>query len=218
MRSTRRRSSRRPRVSRGIPNRIRNDLHGSKTSPRADPPEITRQPWNTLTIANNFTQTTLGTPVTFTPNSIGLALLQQVGLPTAQAFEIRVQSIAAWDLSGTSIGVRPFDLLQNGSSTNGNPLTVLTDKPGRNRWAKVGYFFPNTQRNNTLISTDNVTTVFQLELSAAASNGAYHLRILWRPTTDLAPTLFSRPSPAVLPDVLHIPYTALTEVSNEVQN
>jgi len=201
----RRRFPRRNRVPRRIPNSIRNDLHGSKTSPRADPPDVTRQPWNTITISGVLTQTTLGTPITFTPNSIGLSLLTQIGLPPTQAFEIRLQQISAWDLSGTSIGLRPFDLLQNGTATNGNPLTVLTDKPGRNRWAKVGYFFPNTQRNNTLITTDNVTTVFQLELSAAASTGAYHLRILWRPVTDLAPTLFSPRAIGLsneIPDVL----------------
>lgn len=188
-RNSRRNFSRRPRRFRNN-RRIRNTLNGTRTTPPADPREITRQPWNSLTVFRGFSQTTAGVPFVLTPTLLANYIRDQVGLPSTSSIELRIISIGAWDLSGTAVGIRPFDLFAETSGGSGNPLTVITDQPGRNKWARVGYYFPVAQRNNTLSSSDGTTTISEVEFSAVSSFGSVRFRVLWRPTTSLVPTMF----------------------------
>lgn len=182
--------SRRTGRSRKVPSKVRVMLNGTKLRTTADPSEVVRQPWNSLTLPISFTTTTLGTPTTLTPSLLANYVKSQVGLPNTVALELRVHRVSAWDFGGEAVGLRTFDLLSESTATAGNPLAVLTDRAGRNRWAKVGYLYPTTQRNNSLASTDTTTTVFQVENGNTTSVGLIKVQVLWRPATDIVPSMF----------------------------
>jgi len=191
-RANRRRTSRR----RAPPIRgaVKTALHGRKISPTADPRSVTKTPWNSLTIATKFNQATVGTAVQFNPQTVGALLKSQVGLPSSLGLEIRLIAVRAWSLNSGGIAMRVWDFLSEASNLIGNPLAVLTDFPGRNQWARVGYKYATTQTNN--VFTDALTTpvLFETEGEIVSEDNFVHIQVLWRPSSSLTPVSnFSTP-------------------------
>lgn len=171
-------------------NSIRRDLNGHKLQPSPDPPSLTSQPWNRLTVSHSTLQPPSGQPVGVNPSNLSDLLRSQINLPQSVELDLRIIRVSVWNLSGTSVGLRTYDLLREvGIGTN--PLAVQLDRPGRNRWAKTGYYWAATQRNNTLVSTDSDTRLFDLEADKESATLVFQVELLWRPRPDKSvPTSF----------------------------
>jgi hypothetical protein len=103
---------------------------------------------------------------------------------------MRLHKVQTWNITGNAVAQRTFDLRPPSSTVN-DPLSVLIDRPARNRWARVGYAFASPQRMNVLQSTDVTTTCFQTEGQVTADSVLAHVELLWRPSTSVLGTLSS---------------------------
>jgi hypothetical protein len=156
--------------------------------------------------------TVAGTAASVRPTDLAVATRAQVGIAPNQAIEMRVQSVCTWNLTGNAVAQRAFDLKPPSTTVN-DPLSVLVDRPGRNRWARVGYSFSSTQRMNCLQSTDATTTIFQTEGEVAGDRVISYVHILWRPsTTVLNRSTFADAKIGPLP-----PISEVEQISNEIK-
>lgn len=181
-----RQSSRRTRV----PPSVKTALHGRKISPSADPRSTLKSPWNSLTLSFKVVQETANVPINFIPSAIANLIKEQLALPTTLGLEFRIFHVNVWSLDSTSggVGFRAWDTYSSTSGGLGNPLTVLIDFPGKNRWAKVGYTYPSTQQNNVFPSAAASPNLFDVEAEIVGSSLLIRVSLLWRPSSDLSPT------------------------------
>lgn len=186
------RANRRNRLSRRrrVPPVVKTALHGRKTTPSADPRSTLKSPWNPLTLSFKVVQETANTPINFVPSTIADLLKSQVGLPPSLGLEFRISHISVWSLDAASggVGLRAWDTYSSTSGGLGNPLTVLLDFPGKNRWAKVGYTFPATQQNNVFPSAASSPNLFDVEAEVLSSTLLIRVTLLYRPSSDVSPT------------------------------
>lgn len=152
-------------------------------------------------------QENLGTPTNFVPATIADLIKSQIALPSTLGLEFRVLHVNVWSLDATSggVGFRAWDTLSSTSGGLGNPLTVLTDFPGKNRWAKVGYTFPSTQQNNVFPSAASSPNLFDVEAEIVDSSLLVRVSLLWRPSSDVSPTTSFVSSRAISHNFLSIP-------------
>lgn len=168
------------------PSRRYTNPNATRLRTPADPPQVVSQPWNPLVVSREIVHANVLTPVSVNPANLSHFVREQVGLATTVPLNIRVLHVRGWNLSGNAIGMRTFDLKAEAGNTD--PLTVLLDRPARNRWAKVGCKWPATQQVNSLQSTDTSTVIFTSEANVVPSTLLFQVTLMWRPASTEAPT------------------------------
>lgn len=155
-------------------------LSGTKFSPSDEPPVLSGQPWNSITIDTDLT-ISAGAWSYFTVDSLYTALLNQAGFngSTVQ-FEARLTSVALWANVETEkntcarICVMPFD------PDNTVELTRLESNMMRNKYAKVGYVFPLTISSHPITLKASDSRVIVAAQASVSCKGIIHFKLLWR--------------------------------------
>lgn len=206
-------------MRRGVSRTLHATLRGTKLNPSPDPSNIVRNPFNTVTLQAIVPQVQAGIAQVITTSSLRELLNSQLSLNTD--YEVRVKSIRLWNLSGTAIAARIYDLQRSPSSTNQDIITTLVDYAGRNQWATIGYVFPASITNNVLHCTDTPTEVVALiEAPNVDDNILMHIEVLWKARTGILPTSLSStlhgPPEGEVTSIFRPTYTPPALISNEV--
>lgn len=191
----RRKRSRSVRVPEGTQSRPRNsrfvtkkEMSGGAFRPGSNPPQVTYIPWNnvTLVISHN-------TDLSLKVNDILKHLKSQLD-PTGRGFntetsgdkrfvvQMRIHSIAAWNLTGRVISLSVEDFSDTNSASSGrDQLVGLVDTGTSTHTPSVGYKIPSNLSQH-VIRTDDVTgSMFLLTVTApAGSQLVTYLKISYR--------------------------------------
>jgi len=153
---------------------MRKAINGCILKPAADPTPIVERPWNSLVVS--FEQPLAG-QVNTTNNIEAQLSLQLFGVTTPQGvvYEIQIEDVRVWGaVSGTDeIKVDFFDL----TSADSTVLRSLSDYPGTNRRAVVGYRWPESQQRRAF-TAPSASPVPVFETSNGVNVSYVHLR--WR--------------------------------------
>lgn len=160
-------------------NRQKPELRGRKFKPPTQPPEITPQPFNALTIFHVGKGDT-GT-YDFTAKDIANMIIAQVNpsklfiLP-ATALEVRVQKIRVWNISGKTLHLVAYDYLS--SATTQASLQIVIDMGSPSTYPAVGYEWPTTHQQTVLNSTIT-KNIFSI-VAGAKADVVMYISVLWR--------------------------------------
>lgn len=158
-------------------------LNGGKFIPSDDPPVITGCPWNSVIIDTTIT---LGkTMGYFKQSDLKQAAISQLGFNDATKIDIeyRLISCSLWVYNYTAkseffrISVYPMSLVGD----RGIELTRLESNAVKNKFAKVGYYYP--LNHSSLVRTTSSSIDNELIAFIASENECsafLHYKILWR--------------------------------------
>lgn len=165
-------------------------LNGGKIITTLDPPVVTYQPWNHITLAwitapkdINFGDLVNQIKVQIDPNNNGF--LQQ-GL----CLQMHVHSVRVWNLTGKTVALTVYDFHDSDDS---DQLCGLMDAGSKVGIPRLGYELPLAHRNSVQ-RNDSKTGARKLYTTSAASSDSIlqYVRMEWRfdgpvkgPTLDL---------------------------------
>lgn len=174
------RMSRRVTGSLRFPPQLKTALDGKAITPRADPPTVVQQPWNTVTLTFNANFGPSDRTITLTSGNINNALISVYPSEAQAPYQFQIKSARLWEVQGHSLACAFHSL----DKSNPGFLKNIDDSPARNQWARVGYIWPRSHQNQILINDD--TTI----LTVTGTIGALvtlHIDILWKPIITLMP-------------------------------
>jgi len=175
----RRNNNRRRRVP---PRRFVNSAFNGRQnfSRSADPRSTVSVPWNSITLMTQISGVT--SSQTITPSNVASFLVQQGAHPTGSDVEIRILSASVYNLSGGPVVSQFYDLDDVARPTTAavQPLSVLRDFPGRNRWAHISYQWPRSHQN-IVMDTSSTNTIFEFTSGlTTATDFVIKISVLWR--------------------------------------
>lgn len=182
-------------------NSLRKDLTGTKINLRGDPTSIVRVPWNTAILQFEApAEAEVDLPV----GVLRDALSQQLFLPPALHYEIKMSEVKVWGPASTDttindptiIAVADLSDLSEGAL---EPLAVISDVGNLANRACCGYKWPMAQKQQ-VINTATAAEVNVLELS---NTRIVYITILWKPRAT--GTLKERYSPYHLKPKIGLP-------------
>lgn len=154
---------------------VREGLNGKVIRPSADPKSVVDIPWNNATIVFESTEGGGGENI-LDPDGLIAAVSDTVGVPAANLL-VRVQEARVWDVSGLGLRVDFFNL------SNGAVFTrTVSDEPGRNQWARVGFIWPKSDQNFAL--QDGIHHPILAQEAAPTNQVVLHITLLWRNKGD----------------------------------
>jgi len=151
----------------------------------ADPPAYVQIPWNSIVLSDTFEVGQQFKQKKYTGGDLFAILKAQTGLDDkAERISMRIKSVKAWEVSGKSINLEANDLTI-GFGEN-DYLAQVSDHPGRNRWGKVGYMWPESQQKVIFSGNDSETLV---TLGSAVTQPVFVCRfdILWKIRVNTTP-------------------------------
>jgi hypothetical protein len=145
-------------------------LTGGQIRVGADPPSFVQRPWNNLMV--RWESTAASTAIN--PLDVQLLLEQQlsgVSTPSVLTYDLRIREARAWGSTDESdrLWVDFYDLQGVGD----DPLSQLTDFPGKNTRAKLGYKWPVSSQNVVLSTTETKDII-------RGNFDVLYLNVLWR--------------------------------------
>jgi hypothetical protein len=167
--------------------------NGIRLNVPSNPPSTDNNPWNTIVV--KATSNLVGSPIDVLASDAIIALANQLGVPPAITFEIRVQAIKVWGnvpaFSGAalptiseSIAFSPYSLFNNIAGVQ-YLLRTFNDEPdGVNRSA-VGFRWPTSQQT-VIFRTGDLDKLFTLAGPAGSTEQILiHFHLLYRfPAND----------------------------------
>lgn len=154
------------------------DLHGGKITPPANPPDVTYQPWMTVTLVQNFNSSSYD----FKVNTI-LGILRRQLDPEGRGFnqstsgdkrfvvQMRIHSIQAWNLTGRMLALSVDDFSESTSAAGGrDQLCGIVDTGSQNHTPCVGYLLPSSHRQMVLRTDDKQGDDFIFTVTSGASD------------------------------------------------
>lgn len=165
--------------------RLMNHITGGKFIPSDDPPVIVGSPWNNAVIIADLTFK-VNTYKYFKQSDLVKIMRTQLGFSGDNVkanFEYKVKSLAVWAYPYTSgvtneefrISVLPMSIM----STNNVELDRLDSNSVRNKFAKVGYFYP-VSHTTVPLSTSGTDVTLVSYVSSKDVAGFLHFKLLWR--------------------------------------
>lgn len=185
-RRTPRRSLRRPMGASRGPS-IKNALNGVSLRCRPDPNSIVDVPWNSITLSYGVSE---GEGISTLTVSQVVDQLKTIYTGITAPIEIRILQARIWETTGKAFSSDFFDLLHGDTLADSTTtLKSLDDTPGRNHWARLGYIWPKSNQNHSLLySTLELKDSLILSLnSPPESDMLLHLNILWRVRVVIPP-------------------------------
>lgn len=150
-------------------------LNGRVTRPSNDPPRIIPIPWNTLTLDTQYTFSSSVNTEVIKFSDLYTIFAAQFGIAVDLSTQIsfRMIGLQAWEVSGASIVMNVQDLFSKTSY-----IQQVEDDPGRNRWATVGYRYPDAMSRvvGAGNANDTVCTLSGVETGIVK----FRAHILWR--------------------------------------
>jgi len=149
---------------------------GGKIRVPADPQQITRIPWNRLTVPmGGFVGEDV---VSFA--SLHAAIITQLGL-TPTNFEVKVKRVRAWGPvqpnNDTQTEIAVSDIIDDENGGLFQPLAVLSDFGNLAKRATLGYQWPLAQQGN-VVTTSATHTGTLLECTNVS---ILYIDIVWKP-------------------------------------
>lgn len=166
-------------------NQLQTKLLGAQRIPGADIPTYVANPWNTLTLFLSNTRTIAGPAnVDVSVNNVLNGIIGQLNIPVTvlNILNVRLLEVGVWDcadeISGSQLELRAFDLVK---SASGNPRSISTqvDSPGKDKWARLKYIWPNSHQNVIFDNTFTDTSLFGVSATEKGST-KIHVRLLWK--------------------------------------
>lgn len=188
-----------------INKRISTITRGRSYRPTLMPPEYDIQPWNSATIRHNVVVPSNSAKLT--GQDLFQVLHQQLGLftvdcPSQKSLAIRVewriQSFAAWNLSGNFLRGCPMNFIAGKSNAGSQELANPASMGQKNMFPCIGYIYPVDHQNFVFYSepTKTAPNSYILFLDAADSDKVeIHWKILFRGAATVDQTLQYVPSP-----------------------
>lgn len=157
--------------------RVRNELNGQVLRPSADPKSVVDQPWYSLVEVFESTEGTGGENF-LTMQGLIQAVSDTMSIPTT-SLHVRVEEVRVWDISGAGLRVDFYNLTRD---TAGAFTRTVSDEPGRNHWARVGYRWSKADRN--AVFREGSSTRIVAQEAAPGQQVVVHVHLLWRSRTD----------------------------------
>lgn len=153
--------------------------NGRVFSPGSSVPMTVSKPWNQVVLS--LKEISFGPTVYGDQYLLSRQLNEQCGINVTNPVEFRLQKISIWrndvDLNG-DMCVRIFD------PDSARPLTVLRDNPSPLTMAAVGYEYPASSRNFSVVSGASAPSIPIFEAADVSTADTYmctvHVQVLWR--------------------------------------
>lgn len=159
-------------------NTLQRLFKGKKLNPPQDPPSLTERPWNNAVLIFPATG-----PITIEPKALATVFTDQMGFTalkrTQTKFELRCYSMRTWLLDEKKpLTVGYFSVSQGPAS-----LSELSDFGAINRYARVGYEWPQDEKNITFQFVSDGSAgkevIAKIQVAASVPTLSY-LHCLWR--------------------------------------
>lgn len=158
-------------------------LNGFGFSPKADPPSVVSNPWNSIVVTYGITFDSKVASSIITAHDIWKNLINQVGLSTnlTLAGYLKFQTVSVWGPTSQAIVLEVY----NYSMSSSHPiLTTLEDYEGKNHFPKAGYVIPKSLQNNPVFvnttgdgNKNNICSITSTEQQATI---VCHFHVLWK--------------------------------------
>lgn len=164
------------------PRRPRADMRGIKLKVPGNPPDVTLQPFNNLTMVH-IGSNDKGV-FEYTATDLIKELIAQVDPEGKQALaqdyvDIRLIRIRAWNLTGKTLNLALYDFTARQASDATSPcLTTIMDVGNPTTYPSVGYEWPTTHQQSTLNS--KVSRKVLTLVSGAQAQCVLYLTLLWK--------------------------------------
>lgn len=180
---------RQPRRSRNTSNYItRHQLNGGKFQVPSNPPDVTYQPWNNITLVHTF-----NSEFTLTPQKAIELIRDQID-PTGRGFnktktgdgrfvlQMRFHDVKGWNLSGRVIAFSATDFIDSqGAKGNREQLCGIVDTGTGPHVPAFGYTYPSGHRQHVLRADDEEGTIDVFTTSVGAADQAIlYIRMSYR--------------------------------------
>lgn len=173
--------------------RLRASVKGHSLTLPADPPKFTQIPWNTIILNDEPTLGKDKNQRVYSASTIFDIFKAQTGLQPSGDISFRLIRVSTWNLSGNPINLEVLDLTIGFGSAD--YLVQLEDTPGRNRWARIGYELPESQR---LVSFNSKDTEPCFSVGCTAGDKIQvRIKVLWKSRVNTIPNRGNRVSTQV---------------------
>lgn len=164
------------------------DLHGGKISPRTNPPDVTYQPWNVVTLVHAFTNT-----LELSVSGV-LTLMRKQLDPTNRGFnqvqtgdgrfviQLKLYSVQVWNLTGKTVSLSVSDFTESESASGGrDQLCGIVDTGSQTHTPCIGYLLPSSHRQHVLRTDDKQGTDVLFHIGAGSSDQCMvYIRVAYR--------------------------------------
>lgn len=145
-------------------------LNGGKFTPPTNPPDVTFQPWNSLTLMTIRN----GKTTDYKPYDIAALIKDQLDpqkhgfrdLTTKGSdglrFQFRLKSVAVWNLTGRVVALSVSDFMASESSSGMEQLAGLVDAGTSTHTPAVGYSYPQGHRRTVLRNATDEAFLFNV--------------------------------------------------------
>lgn len=175
-------------------------ISGTLTSPPLDPPMVTYNPWNTLTIVTAATTPVKGQFSYITTTQLFNALRFQLGLPEAysDSLSIRLRSCSLWfsqagSMRSLNVGVVFYGLVAAPTidlQRSTPELAHCEEFASGVHPARVGFVWPLTHQSISIDSASTGVNVLGYVLNVDSVPLQAHFNVLWRlADSESVPTL-----------------------------
>lgn len=137
------------------------DLHGGKFSPSTNPPDVTYQPWNSVTLVHSFSQKfdcqtkTLIEQLRTQLDPEKRGFNQTTSGDRRFVVQMKIYSIQAWNLTGRMLALTVDDYSEARSAAGGrDQLVGIVDTGTQSHTPCVGYLLPASHRQMVLRTDD----------------------------------------------------------------
>lgn len=158
------------------------NLKGHKINPGPNPPNITYQPWNHVTVAHGL-KTSESIQVKDIPELLkaqldpeGRGFNQTTSGDKRFILQMKLKSVRAWNLTGNLIAMSVDDFIDTTAAKGGREqLCGLVDTGTTRHTPCVGYVFPMSHREHVLRSDDQEGEIYlvNVQLDTAATGMIY---------------------------------------------
>lgn len=167
----------------------RHELTGGKLSVPPNPPSVTYQPWNHLTVVQAGSASSGGEITVKVSDLVDLIQKQidpiKTGLATAPILNVKLQRVRAWNITGHMIALSVDDFSDAAKAiADVDALCGLVDTGSTNHTPAVGYDLPNSHknivlRNGTSSATDKKAVLYHV-MAPAADTIIIYTTVLWK--------------------------------------
>lgn len=181
-------------------------LNGGKLQIPQNPPEVTYQPWNQVTLVKTFTG-----ELSFQIKDI-LALLKSQLDPTGRGFnkdtegeklfvvQLRLFSVKVWNLTGKVISLSVDDYLDTAAAKGGREqLCGIVDTGHNGSIPAAGYLLPSSHRQHVTRVDDKEKDTYLFHSQVGTSdNGMAYIHLAYRFDGPVHPPLFILPIESII--------------------
>ena len=141
----------------------------------------------TLNFQSNFSGSSEAGYFTF--SSLKTVFRQQLDLPAEidpakfeSILQFRIQSVRIWEITGAHVYGTFYQLLDTANTNIQKIRANVDDEAGRNHWSKVGYLWPNEDRNMIFEHVPSDLNGKPIFRATTETDGQLivHMNILWR--------------------------------------